>query len=98
MYQRFLDDPAAVDPVWRDFFADYRPVDTGGAATFPAPGAVAPSGPAGGAVAPVGPADATVAPAAGSTSGADAGGRTVAAPKPRAAKPAEPKPSKPAAG
>jgi multifunctional 2-oxoglutarate metabolism enzyme len=27
MYQRFLDDPAAVDPAWHDFFADYRPAD-----------------------------------------------------------------------
>ena len=27
MYQRFLDDPAAVDPAWHDFFADYRPED-----------------------------------------------------------------------
>ncbi|WP_181782487.1 multifunctional oxoglutarate decarboxylase/oxoglutarate dehydrogenase thiamine pyrophosphate-binding subunit/dihydrolipoyllysine-residue succinyltransferase subunit [Pseudonocardia pini] len=25
MYQRFLDDPAGVDPAWHDFFADYRP-------------------------------------------------------------------------
>jgi 2-oxoglutarate decarboxylase len=24
MYQRFLDDPASVDPAWHDFFADYR--------------------------------------------------------------------------
>ena len=27
MYQRFLDDPATVDPAWHDFFADYRPDD-----------------------------------------------------------------------
>ena len=27
MYQRFLDDPTAVDPAWHDFFADYRPGD-----------------------------------------------------------------------
>jgi multifunctional 2-oxoglutarate metabolism enzyme len=27
MYQRFLDDPTAVDPAWHDFFADYRPDD-----------------------------------------------------------------------
>ena len=27
MYQRFLDDPTAVDPAWHDFFADYRPED-----------------------------------------------------------------------
>ena len=27
MYQRFLDDPTAVDPAWHEFFADYRPGD-----------------------------------------------------------------------
>ena len=45
MYQRFLDDPTAVDPAWHDFFADYRPEDgdaaptgngTAGAAAGPA--------------------------------------------------------------
>jgi 2-oxoglutarate decarboxylase len=25
MYQRYLSDPASVDPAWHDFFADYRP-------------------------------------------------------------------------
>ena len=25
MYQRYLADPASVDPAWHDFFADYRP-------------------------------------------------------------------------
>jgi multifunctional 2-oxoglutarate metabolism enzyme len=35
MYQRFLDDPTAVDPAWHDFFADYRPDD----ADAPAAGA-----------------------------------------------------------
>jgi multifunctional 2-oxoglutarate metabolism enzyme len=25
MYQRFLDDPATVDPAWHEFFADYKP-------------------------------------------------------------------------
>ncbi|MFB9382374.1 multifunctional oxoglutarate decarboxylase/oxoglutarate dehydrogenase thiamine pyrophosphate-binding subunit/dihydrolipoyllysine-residue succinyltransferase subunit [Pseudonocardia petroleophila] len=45
MYQRFLDDPATVDPAWHEFFADYRPGDgtpanTNGAAAAPptAPG------------------------------------------------------------
>src|SRR5215213_1302397 len=43
MYQRFLDDPTAVDPAWHDFFADYRPGDgdmtaaTNGAAATAAP-------------------------------------------------------------
>jgi 2-oxoglutarate decarboxylase len=27
MYQRYLADPASVDPAWHDFFADYRPED-----------------------------------------------------------------------
>ena len=26
MYQRYLADPASVDPAWHDFFADYRPM------------------------------------------------------------------------
>src|SRR5689334_24488129 len=45
MYQRFLDDPTAVDPAWHDFFADYRPGDedttaaTNGAATTGPPAA-----------------------------------------------------------
>lgn len=25
MYQRYLADPASVDPAWHDFFLDYRP-------------------------------------------------------------------------
>ena len=33
MYQRFLDDPTAVDPAWHDFFADYRPGDADAAPT-----------------------------------------------------------------
>ncbi|WP_225925724.1 multifunctional oxoglutarate decarboxylase/oxoglutarate dehydrogenase thiamine pyrophosphate-binding subunit/dihydrolipoyllysine-residue succinyltransferase subunit [Pseudonocardia abyssalis] len=37
MYQRFLDDPATVDPAWHEFFADYRPGDG-----TPTNGAVAP--------------------------------------------------------
>ena len=27
MYQRFLADPASVDPAWHDFFADYKPTE-----------------------------------------------------------------------
>ena len=30
MYQRFQDDPNAVDPAWHDFFADYNPGSEGG--------------------------------------------------------------------
>ncbi|HWB36682.1 MAG TPA: hypothetical protein VHA75_11725, partial [Rugosimonospora sp.] len=35
MYQRYLADPASVDPAWHDFFADYRPAlePTGAPAT-----------------------------------------------------------------
>ncbi len=36
MYQRYLADPASVDPAWHDFFADYKPaLDQPGAATAP---------------------------------------------------------------
>ncbi|GIG97554.1 multifunctional oxoglutarate decarboxylase/oxoglutarate dehydrogenase thiamine pyrophosphate-binding subunit/dihydrolipoyllysine-residue succinyltransferase subunit [Plantactinospora mayteni] len=30
MYQRYLADPASVDPAWHDFFADYRPAGQAG--------------------------------------------------------------------
>jgi 2-oxoglutarate dehydrogenase E1 component len=33
MYQRYLADPASVDPAWHDFFADYKPVLDNGAPT-----------------------------------------------------------------
>ena len=29
LYQRFLDDPSAVDPSWYEFFTDYQPTDVG---------------------------------------------------------------------
>src|SRR5215212_1912781 len=38
MYQRFLDDPSAVDPAWHDFFADYRPDGMDDADVAPAKG------------------------------------------------------------
>ncbi|MBB4960150.1 2-oxoglutarate dehydrogenase E1 component [Micromonospora polyrhachis] len=38
MYQRYLADPASVDPAWHEFFADYRP------AAEPTAGAAAPAG------------------------------------------------------
>src|SRR6266545_2942976 len=42
MYQRYLADPASVDPAWHDFFADYKPaLDTAAAA----PAAAAPARP-----------------------------------------------------
>jgi multifunctional 2-oxoglutarate metabolism enzyme len=40
MYQRYLADPASVDPAWHDFFADYRP--SGDASSTPAPSTTAP--------------------------------------------------------
>jgi multifunctional 2-oxoglutarate metabolism enzyme len=49
MYQRFLDDPTAVDPAWHDFFADYRPseadtAEAGAAANGVADDATPPGG------------------------------------------------------
>ena len=35
MYQRFLDDPSAVDPAWHDFFADYKPAMAAGSIATP---------------------------------------------------------------
>src|SRR5215831_19457588 len=42
MYQRYLADPASVDPAWHDFFTDYRPAFT---APEPSAPAAAPSAP-----------------------------------------------------
>jgi 2-oxoglutarate dehydrogenase E1 component len=46
MYQRYLADPAVVDPAWHDFFADYRPSDaaTTGAPPSPPEAAARPAG------------------------------------------------------
>ncbi|GAB3969945.1 hypothetical protein GCM10027615_25270 [Plantactinospora veratri] len=50
MYQRYLADPASVDPAWHDFFADYRPAagqsgpDGGGAGDAKVTGAKGGSG------------------------------------------------------
>src|SRR5262245_24088021 len=46
MYQRYLADPAGVDPAWHEFFADYRPVLDGGGPQ-PVPGPAAGDGAAG---------------------------------------------------
>jgi 2-oxoglutarate dehydrogenase E1 component len=49
MYQRYLSDPASVDPAWHDFFADYRPAGDGAAepaATQAARATTAPARPA----------------------------------------------------
>src|SRR5918998_1603648 len=35
MYQRYLADPASVDPAWHDFFADYKPAMAQGAIVTP---------------------------------------------------------------
>ncbi|MGH3738735.1 MAG: 2-oxoglutarate dehydrogenase E1 subunit family protein, partial [Micromonosporaceae bacterium] len=45
MYQRYLTDPATVDPAWHDFFADYRPSGADGRTDSPA-AAAAPEAPA----------------------------------------------------
>jgi 2-oxoglutarate dehydrogenase E1 component len=37
MYQRYLADPASVDPAWHDFFADYRPGADGSASASAPP-------------------------------------------------------------
>ena len=37
MYQRYLADPASVDPAWHDFFADYKPSGDGAEASSAAP-------------------------------------------------------------
>ncbi|NUT22654.1 MAG: multifunctional oxoglutarate decarboxylase/oxoglutarate dehydrogenase thiamine pyrophosphate-binding subunit/dihydrolipoyllysine-residue succinyltransferase subunit [Hamadaea sp.] len=76
MYQRYLTDPASVDPAWHDFFADYKPGATAAAAPAPA----APKATPAQAPAPAKPA-ATPAPAA----------PKAASPAP-AAKPAAPAP------
>jgi 2-oxoglutarate decarboxylase len=66
MYQRYLADPASVDPAWHDFFADYRPSTDGVSAASQGASAAAttqeaapPTQPAGGA-----PPTAPAAPAA----------------------------------
>jgi multifunctional 2-oxoglutarate metabolism enzyme len=35
MYQRYLADPASVDPAWHDFFADYKPTMASGSIATP---------------------------------------------------------------
>ncbi|MDT5030779.1 MAG: multifunctional 2-oxoglutarate metabolism enzyme, partial [Actinoplanes sp.] len=35
MYQRYLADPASVDPAWHDFFADYKPATAAGSIVTP---------------------------------------------------------------
>src|SRR5689334_2370663 len=42
MYQRYLADPASVDPAWHDFFTDYRPALSSLEGTTVAPAAPAP--------------------------------------------------------
>src|SRR5690606_29880260 len=48
MYQRYLSDPASVDPAWHEFFADYQPTPERAAGTVetsvPTTGRPAPSG------------------------------------------------------
>ncbi|NUT08814.1 MAG: multifunctional oxoglutarate decarboxylase/oxoglutarate dehydrogenase thiamine pyrophosphate-binding subunit/dihydrolipoyllysine-residue succinyltransferase subunit [Hamadaea sp.] len=84
MYQRYLTDPASVDPAWHDFFADYKPGAP--AATAAAEKKAAPAQAAASA-----PAKATAAPAA--TSAAAPAAPKAAAPA-APAKPAAPAPVK----
>ncbi|GAA5195022.1 multifunctional oxoglutarate decarboxylase/oxoglutarate dehydrogenase thiamine pyrophosphate-binding subunit/dihydrolipoyllysine-residue succinyltransferase subunit [Rugosimonospora acidiphila] len=95
MYQRYLADPASVDPAWHDFFADYKPTleQPTGVATAPPtqPPASPPAPAANGSVAPAkaapAPAQApTAAPAA--TTAAPAAPAKPATPAKPAAKPA----------
>jgi multifunctional 2-oxoglutarate metabolism enzyme len=46
MYNRFLDDPSAVDPAWHEFFADYRPAETPGEVATTITGTSSAPGPA----------------------------------------------------
>ncbi len=87
MYQRFLDDPASVDPAWHDFFADYRAAPTEPPTTSEG----------GGANGQVGTDRAAPATSAGSGAAAQAAPAQAAPPK-SPAPAAEPRPEKPAAG
>jgi 2-oxoglutarate dehydrogenase E1 component len=59
MYQRYLADPASVDPAWHDFFADYRPAFQAPEVPAPPAAPAAPAPPA----APAAPAAAPAVPA-----------------------------------
>ncbi|MGH3682670.1 MAG: 2-oxoglutarate dehydrogenase E1 subunit family protein, partial [Natronosporangium sp.] len=48
MYQRYLADPASVDPAWHEFFADYQP-SSGGEPAASEPARSEPAEPAAGA-------------------------------------------------
>ncbi|MFI7573569.1 multifunctional oxoglutarate decarboxylase/oxoglutarate dehydrogenase thiamine pyrophosphate-binding subunit/dihydrolipoyllysine-residue succinyltransferase subunit [Micromonospora sp. NPDC049497] len=87
MYQRYLADPASVDPAWHDFFADYRP----------APGAATPRGAEKTAATPAKPQpDGQPEPAAGVAQPAPKAPEKKPEPKPAepAAKPAAAAPAK----
>ncbi len=106
MYQRYLADPASVDPAWHDFFADYKPALEPGAAATPAaaapgtttpgtttPGTTTPGTTAPGtAAAPAStPGDGATAAAAGTpVKSAVPSAATKTAPAPAPAKPAAP--------
>ncbi|MET7421784.1 multifunctional oxoglutarate decarboxylase/oxoglutarate dehydrogenase thiamine pyrophosphate-binding subunit/dihydrolipoyllysine-residue succinyltransferase subunit [Dactylosporangium sp. NPDC005555] len=92
MYQRYLADPASVDPAWHDFFADYKPSGDEAPAQAEPAAVTAPAAPAPKAAASPPPAPVKTAPAAA----------PAAAPAPAAAKPVarpaeKPAPTKPAA-
>ncbi|MCP2326809.1 2-oxoglutarate dehydrogenase E1 component [Hamadaea flava] len=69
MYQRYLTDPASVDPAWHDFFADYKPGAPAATSSVekkaaPAPAAPPAAAPAAAKPAPAAPKAASPAPAA----------------------------------
>jgi 2-oxoglutarate dehydrogenase E1 component len=90
MYQRYLADPASVDPAWHDFFADYKPaLEHAGPDGSAAAGAAAPAG--------TGARTAAPSKAAGTAGTTAARTPAKAAAAPPATAPAKPAPAKPAA-
>ncbi|MDG6104807.1 multifunctional oxoglutarate decarboxylase/oxoglutarate dehydrogenase thiamine pyrophosphate-binding subunit/dihydrolipoyllysine-residue succinyltransferase subunit [Dactylosporangium aurantiacum] len=94
MYQRYLADPASVDPAWHDFFADYKPSGDGAEASSAAPAEAAepasvttPAAAAPKAAAPAAPPAPAATPTAAASPAASA--PAAAAPAPAVAKPVQ---------
>src|SRR4051812_15378863 len=62
MYQRYMADPASVDPAWHDFFADYKPAMASGSIVTPAEATAATATASAARVGTDAPAASTVAP------------------------------------
>jgi 2-oxoglutarate decarboxylase len=88
MYQRYLADPASVDPAWHDFFADYKPVGAGPATATTGTGASPVAGTA--------RTGTGASPVAGTASDPAAGTATSVATAPPAPAPVAPAPAAPA--